>query len=118
MAKAMTALQRRILKSISSSQARQFVASYANGKQKRTKTRKEKTEEAKNLVAATLSNPRQASSVKLPTKRASCCLPDYPALASATNRVLHPSRFTKGGVLALYRETLSPALVPEANALD
>jgi hypothetical protein len=53
----------RSVKSISSSQARHFVAIYANGKQKRTKTRKEKTEEAKNLVAKTLSNLRHASFV-------------------------------------------------------
>jgi hypothetical protein len=33
------------------------MALYANGKQKRTKTRKEKTEEAKNLIATTFSNP-------------------------------------------------------------
>jgi hypothetical protein len=40
------------------------MASYAHGKQKRTKTRKEKTEEAKNLVAGTFSNSPRASSLK------------------------------------------------------
>jgi hypothetical protein len=107
----MTASQWRGLKSISSSQARQFVASYANGKQKRTKTRKEKTEEAKNLVAETLSNPRQASSVSPLTQRANRCLPGYPALASETICVPHPSRLAKDGALASYRKSLPPESV-------
>jgi hypothetical protein len=60
----MTPSQRRIFLLISSGQATKFMASYAHGKQKRTKTRKEKTEEAKNLVAGTLSNSPRASSLK------------------------------------------------------
>ena len=52
----------------------------AHGKQKRTKTRKEKTEEAKNLAAKTLSNPLQASSVRPLAKRGDFRLPDYPTV--------------------------------------
>jgi len=53
------------------------VAIYGNGKQKRTKTRKEKTEEAKNLVAKTLLDSRQALACApsfAPVGRASACL--------------------------------------------
>jgi hypothetical protein len=50
------------------------MASYAHGKQKRTKTRKEKTEEAKNLVAETFSNSPRTSSLKS-ADEARCELP-------------------------------------------
>jgi hypothetical protein len=53
---------------IASGQARQSVANYKNGKQKRTKARKEKTEETKNLTAMLLHLTRRASPEKLPSK--------------------------------------------------
>jgi len=49
------------------------MASYAHGKQRRTKTRKEETEEAKNLVTMTLGDPRHSSLVRTLTKRANPC---------------------------------------------
>ena len=55
-------------KSISSSQTPQFVASYVHGKQRRTKARKEKTEETKSVAAKTGRNRQDACSPRPPTK--------------------------------------------------
>jgi len=44
------------------------MADYKNGKQKRTKARKEKTEENKNVTASILRNPRPASPERLPSR--------------------------------------------------
>jgi hypothetical protein len=48
-------------KLIVAGKARQFMADCKNGKQKRTKTRKEKAEETKNLTAKTVPGSRPTS---------------------------------------------------------
>ena len=87
------------MKSIGSSQARQFVANYTHGKQKRTKTGKKEAEEEKDLVAKTSIHPRHASSVRRLAKRGKYCLADYPALTFKTIQAPHPSCFAEDGVL-------------------
>ncbi len=103
----MTPSQRRSLKSMGSSQGRQFVASYKHGKQRRTKARKEETEEAKNLIAKTLSNPRHASSESRRTMRVKHRVAGYSALTFERIRAPHSSRLAKDGFFWLSTATSS-----------
>lgn len=82
---------------ICSGQAPASVASCGDGKQRRTKTRKEETEKAENLIAKRLGNPRRASSVSPRTRHGNHSVAGYVALTFERIQAPRPLPSAKAG---------------------